>query len=62
MKQIPVAAIRVVDQSGGKVLSHRTRQGNHNLKRVLIKVAQAAARVKELGGNYSGFREFFLRS
>ena len=34
-------------QSGGKVLSRRTRQGNHSLKRVLIEAAQAAARVKD---------------
>jgi transposase len=34
-------------QSAGKTLSRRTRQGNPNLKRVLIEAAQAAVHVKD---------------
>jgi transposase len=34
-------------QSGGKTLSSRTRQGNRNLKKVLIEAAQAAVHVKD---------------
>jgi transposase len=35
------------NQSAGKILSSRTRQGNRSLKRVLIEAAYAAVRVKD---------------
>ena len=35
------------NQSGGKTLSSRTRQGNRSLKRALVEAAWAAARVKD---------------